>query len=170
MSTFYKIVQGQDFGIRVYSGNSIIIIKDQKHIITFNNVTEDQNNDLWLHVLIDKQNFISAGIKQYQLFENNNLKQSGSLQVIPSLLVDPTQQTRSRYAVIVEAIEAMLAGTATRAQREVAVGDKRVGYMSASQLQSIITYFNGKLDEEEAGNNTNPKTDQLKIKYIWTLR
>lgn len=170
MSTFYKIVQGQDFGIRVYSGNSIIIIKDQKHIITFNNVTEDQNNDLWLHVLIDKQNFISAGIKQYQLFENNNLKQSGSLQVIPSLLVDPTQQTRSRYAVIVEAIEAMLAGTATRAQREVAVGDKRVGYMSASQLQSILTYFKGKLDEEEAGNNTNPKTDQLRIKYIWTLR
>lgn len=170
MSTFYKIVQGQDFGIRVYNGNSIIIIKDQKHIITFNNVTEDQNNDLWLHVLIDKQNFISAGIKQYQLFENNNLKQSGSLQVIPSLLVDPTQQTRSRYAVIVEAIEAMLAGTATRAQREVAVGDKRVGYMSASQLQSILTYFKGKLYEEEAGNNTNPKTDQLKIKYIWTLR
>ena len=42
--------------------------------------------------------------------------------------------------------------------------------MSPEQMLKVLSYFKGKLAEEEAGTNVNPKTDQLKILYKWTLR
>lgn len=170
MSNFYQIIQGQNFPIRVYSGNSVLIMKDETTVLSFNNVTEDQNNDLWLNILIDQDNFISAGIKQYQLFEGNILKQSGSLQIIPSLLIDQNQDMRGRYKIIVDAIQKQLAGVATSASRHVQVGDKTIQKYSASQLLSLLNYFQGKLDEQESGKNINTKTDQMQIKYKWTIR
>ena len=170
MSTFYQIIQGQSFPIRVYSGNSILIMKDDTTVLSFSNVTEDQNNDLWLNILINQDNFISAGIKQYQLFEGNILKQSGSLQVIPSLLVDQNQDMRGRYKVIVDAIEKQLAGVASSAGKRIQVGDKTIDKYSAQELLSLLNYFQGKLDEEESGKDINTKTDQMIIKYKWTIR
>ena len=164
----YRITQGETYPIRVYSQNSILILKDQTTIMTFNTVVSDEEGNLWLNVLIDQNNFISAGTKQYQLFENNQLKESGNIIVIASLLVDPNQDLRNRYQVIVEAIEKMLAGTASRAQRQVKVGDMQIQYMSTSQLMSLLDYFKVKAKEEDTvGNSVNPTTDQLKIKYVW---
>lgn len=165
-----KVIQGQDFPLRVYSTNSVLIMKDTVNILSFSNVTEDDNGDLWLHILIDNDNFISKGIKQYQLFENNKLKENGVLEVVPSLLVDPEQDLRGRYAVIVEAIEKQIAGVATSAQKHIQVGDKTIDRYSASELLELLTYFQGKLAEEESGTKTNPKSDQMTFLYKWTLR
>lgn len=171
MSNFnYQIIQGIRFPIRVYSGNSILIIKGANSILTFNYVTEDQEHDLWLNVLIDQDNYIAGGIYQFQLFENNLLKQQGMLKVIPSLLVDPEQDLRSKYKIIIEAIQKQLAGVATTAQRHVQVGDKTIDKYNANDLLKLLSYFQGKLDEQEAGNDINAKTDQLKIKYKWSWR
>lgn len=171
MSNFkYEIIQGVPYTVRVYSTNSIMIIKSQNNILQFNSVTKDQNDDLWLTINIDQENYLEAGIAQFQLFEDNRLKESGSLKITASLLVDPTQDIRSKYAIIIEAIQKQIAGVATKAQKHVQVGDKTIDKYSASELLSLLNYFKGKLAEEEAGNNTNPKTDQLRIKYCWTLR
>lgn len=163
-----KVIQGQNFPLRVYSTNSVLMMKDSVNILSFSNVTEDDNGDLWLNILIDNENFISKGIKQYQLFENNKLKQSGVLEIIPSLLVDPEQDLRGRYKIIVQSIEATLAGVATKGQRHVQVGDKTIQRYSASQLLSLLDYFKGKLAEEESVNNINTETDGMKIKYKWS--
>ena len=170
MADLYKIIQGQNFPVRVYSGNSVLIMKDQTTILTFNYVTEDQNQDLWLNVLIDKDNFISAGLKQYQLFEGNILKESGTLEVVASLNVDATQDLRGRYKIIVDAIQKQIAGVATKGQKHVQVGDKTIDKYSAKQLLELLNYFQGKLAEEESGNNINPETDQMKMKYVWSWR
>lgn len=145
-------------------------MKDQNTILSFNNVTEDQNNDLWLNILIDQNNFISAGPKQYQLFEGNLLKESGTIEVVGSLLVDQNQDLRGRYAAIVDAIQKQLAGIATSASKHVQVGDKTIDKYSASELLSFLDYFKGKLAEEESGSNINPKSDEMVMKYVWRIR
>ena len=168
MSTFYKFTQGVQEKIRVYDQNSILIIKNTSSILTFNNVVEEQNGDLWLTFTIDQNNYMSGGVANYQLFQNNQLKEYGSCQIIPSLLVNPDQDLRGRYKIIVDAIQAMLAGVATKGQRHIQVGDKTIQRYNTEDLMRLLNYFQGKLYEEEAQSNVNTKTDQIKIKYVWS--
>lgn len=166
-NTFYKFTQGVEERIRVYSQNAILILKNTSTILTFNTVDDTIEGEYWLTFTIDEENFIEGGIANYQLFENNHLKEYGSCQIIPSLLVNPEQDLRGKYQQIVDAIEAMLAGVATKGQRHVQVGDKTVEKYSASELLKLLDYFKGKLAEEESGTDVNTKTDELTIKYYW---
>ena len=165
---FYKIVQGQNFPIKVNSANSSLFMKDQIDVLQFK--AEAVNGEFVINVYIDRDNFISAGLKQYQLFEGGMLKESGTLEVVASLEVDSSQDLRGKYKQIVDAIEAMLAGVATKGQRHVQVGDKTVEKYSARELLELLNYFQGKLAEEEAGTEVNPKTDEMNIKYVWRIR
>ena len=167
MSQFYKFTQGVEEKIRVYSPSATLMIKNPTTILSFNEVDDTVPDEYWLKFTIDENDFIEAGIAQYQLFENDVLKEYGSCQIIPSLLVDPNQDLRGKYKIIVDAIEAMLAGVATKGQRHVQVGDKTIEKYSAAQLLSLLNYFQGKLAEEESGTDVNTKTDQLTIKYYW---
>lgn len=168
MSQFYKFTQGMQEKIRVYNNTAVFYLKNTANILTFSNVVTDDNGDKWLTFTINKDNYIEAGIAQYQLFEGNQLKEYGSCQIIPSLQVNIDQDLRSKYAIIVEAIEASLAGVATKAQKEISIGDKKVAYYSASELLSLLTYFKGKLKEEEGGYDTI--NNQMRIKYQWRIR
>ena len=170
MSTFYKFIQGNNEQIRVYSENAFIIIKNDTSIQTFNTVVPDDsgNGDYWLQFCIDTEHFIEGGLAQYQIFQNNQLKEWGTCQIIPNLYLDPNQESRGKYKIIVDAIEAKLAGTATRAQRTVKVNDKEIQYMSASELMALLDYFRKKLAEEEGQVDT--ATNELKIKQVWRIR
>lgn len=168
MSTFYKFIQGNTEQIRVYSNSAFIIIKNDSVIQTFNTVIPGEDGDFWLQVLIDTEHFIEGGIAQYQLFQNDQLKEWGACQIIPNLYLDPNQESKGKYRLIVQAIEAQLAGAASRAQKNVKVADKEIQYMSASQLMSLLDYFKNKMAEEEGLLNT--ATNQLKIKYKWRIR
>lgn len=163
----YKFVQGKQEKIRVYSPSATLYLKNPESILIFDRVDDSTPGEYWLTFTIDQDNFIGAGICQYQLFEGDQLKEYGSCQIVPSLMVDMQQQTRGKYTVIVEAIEAQLAGIATLAQKRVQVNDKSVDKYSAAELLSLLNYFRGKQAEEEAGNDVNPATDQMKIKYVW---
>lgn len=170
MSQFYKFTQGVDEQIRVYAPSAILILKNPTTILTFNHVetiTGAVENEYWLQFKIDEDNFIEGGIAQYQLFEGNILKEYGSCQIIPNLLINPQQDLRGKYKQIVDGIEAMLAGVATKGQRHIQVGDKTIEKYSAAELLSLLNYFQGKLAEEESGTDVNTKTDQLTIKYYW---
>ena len=168
MSTFYRFVQGNTELVRVYSDNAFIIIKNDTTIQTFNSIKTDEAGNYWLQVYIGLDHFIAGGVAQYQLFQDDQLKEWGTCQIIPNLALDPNQESRSRYRIIVQAIEAKLAGTATRAQRQVKVGDKQIQYMSANQLFGLLDYFKKKMAEEEG--LVDPATNQLKIKYVWRIR
>lgn len=166
-NTFYKFTQGVEEKIRVYTTNAILIIKNSSNIVTFNNVDDSIEGEYWLTFTIDEQNYIEGGIAQYQLFEDNVLKEYGSCQIVPSLLVNPEQDLRGKYKIIVDAIQAQLAGVATKGQKRVQVGDKNIDKYSAYQLLKLLDYFQGKLAEEESGTDVNTKTDQMQIKYVW---
>ena len=145
------------------------MLKNPTTILAFDDI-RTEGDQKWLYFTINQDNFIEGGIAQYQLFEDNNLKEYGSCQIIPSLLVNEQQELRGKYQVIVEAIEKQLAGVATTAQRHVQVGDKSIDKYTANDLLKLLDYFKGKLAEEEAENNINPKTDQMTIKYVWRIR
>lgn len=169
MSTFYKFQQGIDEKIRVYAPSATLILKNPTTILTFTQV-DTIEGEYWLKFKIDEEDYIEGGIAQYQLFEGDVLKEYGSCQIIPSLLVNPQQDLRGKYKQIVDAIEAQLAGVATKGQKRVQVGDKNIDKYSASQLLSLLNYFQGKLAEEESGTDINTKTDQMQIKYVWRIR
>ena len=170
MSQFYKFTQGVQQKIRVYTPTASIILKNQDTFISFNSVSGNVEDGYWLHFTIDEQNYIGAGIAQYQIFEGTLLKEYGSCQIIPSLMVNPEQDLRGKYKQIVDAIEATLAGVATKGQKRVQVGDKNIDKYSAYQLLKLLDYFKGKLAEEESGTDINTKTDQMNIKYVWRIR
>lgn len=171
MSQFYKFTQGVQERIRVYNQTAVLYLKNTTSVLTFSNVEAgEEEGEYWLTFTIDQDNYMQAGIAQYQLFEGNLLKEYGSCQIIPSMMINPNQELRSRYTVIIEAIEKQLAGVATSASKHVQVGDKTIDKYSAAELLSLLDYFKGKLAEEEAGSNVNPKTDQMRILYKWTLR
>lgn len=166
-NTFYKFTQGVEEKIRVYSSNAVLILKNTATVLTFNTVDDSIEGEYWLTFTINEENYIEGGIAQYQLFEDNHLKEYGTCQIIPNLLIDPQQDLRGKYKQIVDAIQACLAGVATKGQRRVQVGDKNIDKYSAYQLLKLLEYFQGKLAEEESGTDINTKTDQLTIKYYW---
>ena len=167
MSQFYKFTQGVEEKIRVYSSNAVLILKNTTTVLTFNTVDNSIEGEYWLTFTIDEENYIEGGIAQYQLFEDNHLKEYGTCQIIPNLLINPQQDLRGKYKQIVDAIQACLAGVATKGQKRVQVGDKNIDKYSAYQLLKLLEYFQGKLAEEESGTDVNTKTDQLTIKYYW---
>lgn len=166
----YKIVQGINYPIRAYHTPAIMFIQGQDNVLQFNGETDPITEQTWINVLINQNNYLPGGFYRYQIFQDGELKENDLLQIIPSLIVDSNQDLRSKYKVIVDAIEAKLAGTATLGQKRVQVGDKSIDKYSAAQLLSLLDYFKGKLAEQEAGNDINPKTDQMKVLYKWTLR
>lgn len=165
---FYKFTQGVEQKIRVYSPSATLFIKNPESIQIFESVSGNLEEGYWLYFTINEENYIGAGIAQYQLFENNQLKEYGSCQIIPSLMVNPNQDLRSKYAVIVEAIEKTLAGVASKSQKEISIGDKKIAYYSASELLSLLDYFKGKLKEEEMGYDTI--NNEMKILYKFQIR
>lgn len=169
MGTFFKFTQGVDEKIRVYNDTAVLYLKNPTTVLTFSKVdTDESTGQKWLTFKIDQDNFIEAGIAQYQLFEGNTLKEYGSCQIIPSLQVNVDQDLRSKYAIIIDAIEKTLAGVASKAQKDISIGDKKVAYYSAAELLSLLDYFKGKLKEEEGGYDT--VNNEMKILYKWTIR
>lgn len=79
----------------------------------------------------------------------------GSLRILPNLASgDP----RSRARIILDAIEAVILGRATRNQRNVTVGDKTIGYMSHSELVAARDYWREEVEAEEAEDlGVNPQ-------------
>ena len=132
MGTFYKFTQGIDEKIRVYSPSATLIIKNPSTILTFDSVVSGATEDeYWLQFKIDQDNYIEGGVASYQLFDEDTLKEYGSCQIIPNLLINPNQDLRGKYKIIVDAIEAQLAGVATKGQKRVQVGDKNIDKYSA---------------------------------------
>ena len=164
---FYKFIQGKEERIRVYNPTAVLYLKNTTTVLTFSSVVQD-GDQYWLTFTIDQDNFIGAGICQYQLFDGGQLKEYGSCQIVPSLAVDSNQDLRSKYAIIVDAIEKTLSGVASKAQKDISIGDKKIAYYSAAELLSLLDYFKGKLKEEEMGYDTI--NNEMKILYKFQIR
>lgn len=93
----------------------------------------------------------TAGVYTYLATENVSgivtRIDSGTFRILPSLV---SGDARSRARVILDAIEAVILGRATRNQRNVTVGDKTIGYMSHAELVAARDYWREEVEAEEA--------------------
>ena len=57
---------------------------------------------------------------------------------------------------------------ATSAQSSMSVGDKSIAYCSIDELYRLREYFKKKVAEEK--NDPIVEGNQMKIKYVWSMR
>lgn len=111
----------------------------------------------------------NLGLYKYQIINDEGIEDSGDFEVIVNFfLADESVQVKSVNELLLEAVEAQIAGKATSAQQSMSVGDKSISYCSIDELFNLRQYFKSKVAEEKGENNIG--NDEGKIKYIWSLR
>jgi len=82
-------------------------------------------------------------------------------------LADEEETVKSVNERYLEAIEAQIAGRATRAQASMSVGDKSISYCSLDELLKLKDYFAAKVAKEQGKFQTG---NSGKIKYKWSVK
>lgn len=159
-----KITRGFTFSMEVPNEFCVLVLKSDIDKITLTNI---RNKDGKLYLICDSNvtATFTPGWYQYQLIDNLGIVQSGETEVIQNyLLADQGQTVKSRNQILLQAVEAQLAGVATAAQSSITVGDKSISYMSISQLMRLRQYYKNKVNEEQGKRNSN---NQGRILYRW---
>lgn len=158
-----EITQGYDFSLLVPE-ESTLIIKGENIKYIINSIQEEDKWNLFAPASITS-GFIPGNNYTGQILGINSILSTDTVKIIQNLaFVDADSDIRSKNEMILEAIEAKLAGKATSDQNKIICGDKTIEYMSINELLRLRDYFKVKVDQE------NGKTNALagaKIKYCY---
>ena len=162
-----KIVKGFLFRYRVKTHNSKLVIKGDFVKYTCENVVE-KDDGFYIEEPSEVTKNWSVGKFKYQILNNEGVEEEGEIQILQNFaLMDEDESVKSHWEVVLEAIEATLAGKATAAQSSISVGDKSISYMSVSELMSLREFAKEKIAEEQgkfiSGNGA-------KILHKWVMR
>ena len=162
-----KFTKGFLFRYRVKTPSSKMIIKGDNVKYIFSNIVE-KDNSFYIEEPADATKNLETGVFKYQILNDEGIEDSGDIEILPNFaLMDEDESVRSHWEVVLEAIEATLAGKATAAQASISVGDKSISYMSVSELLSLRDFAREKIAEENgkfvAGNGA-------KILHKWVMR
>lgn len=109
------------------------------------------------------------GNYKYQIINDDEIEDEGEFQILQNFyLTDEVSSVKTQNEKLLEAIEAQLAGMATSAQSSMSVGDKSIAYCSIDELFRLREYFKKKVAEEK--NDPIVEGNQMKIKYVWSMR
>lgn len=100
----------------------------------------------------------AAGDYAFQVIENNSTEKtvsaSGNVKIYANLETSaPAFDPRTADEIILEAVIAVMSGTASQTQRSVSVGDKSLQYMSFSELAEKRAYFENRVADALAEKN-----------------
>lgn len=162
-----KITRGFLLRYRVKTHNSKLIIKGDFAKYTCENVVE-KDNSFYIEEPADVTKNWSVGKFKYQILNDEGIEDSGDIEILPNFaLMDEDESVKSHWEVVLEAIEATLAGKATAAQSSISVGDKSISYMSVSELMSLREFAIEKISEE---NGKFVSGKGAKILHKWVMR
>ena len=162
-----KIVKGFLFRRKVKTPSSKIIIKGDFAKYTCENVVE-KDNSFYIEEPADVTKNWSVGKFKFQILNDEGIEDSGDIEILPNFaLMDEDESVKSHWEVVLEAIEATLAGKATQAQTNISVGDKSIGYMSVSELLELREFAKEKIGEE---NGKFVSGKGAKILHKWVMR
>lgn len=161
-----EIIRGFDFTIQVDNQFCQLILKSDTQKLNITSIRKE-GQKYYLEVLASDTRKYRAGQYKYQIIDNTRIVQEGNAVVKQNFaLTDQNESVKTQNEVILEAIEAQIAGVATSAQTSIHVGDKSISYMSFDQLMKAREFFKKKVAEQKkihvAGN-------QGRIKYRWSL-
>ena len=109
------------------------------------------------------------GRYNFQLLGEEGVLEQGILIVLQNFSLADISSYKSKWQTILDAIDASLAGRATQTQKDISVGDKRIGYCDIDELLKLRDFVLGKIAEEkeEEGEDMFNKNDQHVIKFVW---
>lgn len=160
-----EITRGFDFQIEVKNKSCKLILKSDSQKLNITTITS-KDGKFYLTSSADDTKKYRAGDYKYQILDADGIVEQGNAVVKQNFaLTDQNESVKTKSQVILEAIEAQIAGVATSAQTSIHVGDKSISYMSFDQLMKAREFFKKKVAEQKkihvAGN-------QGRIKYRWS--
>lgn len=162
-----KQVQGFAFSHSVKSSDCVLYIIGNGTKIVVDTI--EKVADLYfLKASADVTKDWAVGDYKYQILDTNGIVEEGEFIVLRNFaLSDNESEVKSRNELILEAIEAQLAGRATSAQSSMSVGDKSISYMTIDELLKLRDYFKEKVDKEKGKYSAG---NAARIKYVWKVR
>ena len=162
-----KFTKGFLFRYRVKSSSSKLIIKGDFAKYTCENVVE-KDDGFYIEETSEVTKNWQVGKFKYQILNDECIEDEGEIQILQNFaLMEEDESVKSHWEVILEAIEATLAGKATAAQSSISVGDKSISYMSVSELMSLRQFAKEKISEE---NGKFVYGNGKKILHKWVMR
>lgn len=167
-----KITQGFVFKrlVQTTTTKMILLNDTEKHVI---DTVVQEGDSLYLIATAEETALWSVGKYSYQIQDTEGIIESGDAYVLVNFALDSaTDSYKSRWQIVLEAVDATLAGRATSAQQSVTIGDKSIQSMSVEQLLKLRDFIKARLAEEAAAKGEeyiNPN-DEHRIKYFWRAR
>ena len=154
-----KFVIGFDFRSPSPSQDAVLVLRNDTEKITIPTI------DGYLYAAAAETAEWKPGEYQYQILDATGLKSYGNIELMPNFASAAAGVTvKSHAQEMVDAIEAVIEGRATQAQKHVTVGDKSLEYMDFDQLMKYLDYFKQKVAKEEGASSPN---DQKVIRFAW---
>ena len=162
-----KFTKGFVFRYRVKSSSSKLIIKGCNVKYTCENVVE-KDNGFYIEESADVTKKWDVGVFKFQILNDEGVEDDGDIEILPNFaLMDEDESVKSHWEVVLDAVEATLAGKATNSQTNISVGDKSIGYMSVSELLELRAFAKEKISEE---NGKFVAGKGAKILHKWVMR
>jgi hypothetical protein len=162
-----KIVQGFNLRYAVKTAESQLVIRGDgiKYVITD---IEEADGRFYLIADRDTTKEWLVGEYKYQILNAEGIEDEGEFYVMCNFaLSDAEESIKSVNEKYLEAIEAQIAGKATKAQQSMSVGDKSISYCTIDELLKLKDYYTNKVKTEQ-GKYTAGNAG--KIKYKWNFR
>ena len=162
-----KFTKGFIFRHRVKTPTSKMIIKGDFVKYTCENVVSSDDG-FYITTSADVTKTWDVGKFKFQILNDEGIEDSGDIEILPNFaLMDENESASGHWEVVLDAVEATLAGKATAAQSSISVGDKSISYMSVSELMSLREFAKEKIAEEK-GKFVPGKG--AKILHKWVMR
>lgn len=162
-----KATQGFKFSYVVKTASSKLVIKGDNIKIILDNIEEGGN--YYIIATAEETAQWASGDYKYQIINDDGIEDSGEFIVLRNyMLADENESVKTHYEILLDAINAQIAGKATTAQQAMSVGDKSISYCSIDELFKLRDYFSKKVAEERGEYNTDG--NEMKIKYKWGIR
>ena len=162
-----KFTKGFVFRCKVKTSSSKMIIKGDFAKYTCENVVE-KDNSFYIEESAEVTKKWDAGVFKYQILNDEGIEDEGEIQILQNFaLMDEDESVKSHWEIVLDAVEATLAGKATSAQTNISVGDKCIGYMSVSELLELRAFAKEKIAEENGKFVTG---NGAKILHKWVMR
>ena len=162
-----KFTKGFVFRWKVKTSSSKMIIKGDFVKYTCENIVQ-KDDGFYIEEPSEVTKKWDVGTFKYQILNDEGIEDSGDIEILPNFaLMEEDESVKSHWEVILEAIEATLAGKATAAQSSISVGDKSISYMSVSELMSLREFAKEKIGEE---NGKFVSGKGAKILHKWVMR
>ena len=145
----YPASQGWTLKYTFINAKNKITVKStassDKHLI---DITSETSNK-YVHGFYRWQSYVEkvteSGLERHTIG-------TGEVSLKPSFEQEPTFESRSKAQVIFEAVDATLAGQASKTQLKLKVGDKEIQYFSHTELINLREYYY-KLYQKERRKN-----------------